>query len=255
VKPALYGLYTLFRKEVLRFAKVWVQTLVSPLVTVLLYLLIFSYVLAGRVNTFTGVTYGEFLIPGLIMMAIIQNSFANSSSSLIQSKINGNIIFILLAPISPFEFFLAYAGAAVVRGFMVGCAIYLVTTLFITVPLHNTGVILLFGLIASAIMATFGIIAGLWSERFDQMSAFTNFIIVPMSFLSGVFYSVRSLPPFWRKVSHMNPFFYMIDGFRYGFFGESDVSPLFSFAFITVVLLALVTLTVTLLQRGYKLRG
>ncbi|MFQ5329615.1 MAG: ABC transporter permease [Thermodesulfobacteriota bacterium] len=255
MKTSLYGLYTLFRKEVIRFAKVWIQTLVSPLVTVLLYLLIFSYVLAGRVDTFTGVSYGEFLIPGLIMMAIIQNSFANSSSSLIQSKINGNIIFILLTPISPLEFFLAYAGAAVVRGVMVGCAIFVVTTLFIAMPVHSILIILLFGLIASALMSTFGIIAGLWSERFDQMSAFTNFIIVPMSFLSGVFYSVRSLPLFWRKVSHLNPFFYMIDGFRYGFFGESDVSPLFSFAFITVVLLALVALTVTLLHRGYKLRG
>ena len=255
MNPALYGFYTLFHKEVLRFAKVWIQTLVSPLVTVLLYLLIFSYVLAGRVDTFIGVSYGEFLIPGLIMMAIIQNSFANSSSSLIQSKINGNIIFILLTPISPLEFFLAYTGAAIVRGLMVGCAIYIVTILFITLQVHSIWVILLFGLIASALMGTFGIIAGLWSERFDQMSAFTNFIIVPMSFLSGVFYSVRSLPPFWQKVSHLNPFFYMIDGFRYGFFGEADVSPLFSFAFITVVLFALIAFTVVLLQRGYKIRG
>ena len=255
MRPTAYGCYTLFHKEVLRFAKVWIQTLVSPLVTVLLYLLIFSYVLKGRVDTFSGISYGVFLVPGLIMMSIIQNAFANSSSSLIQSKINGNIIFILLTPLSPLDFFIAYTGASVVRGVAVGAAIYCVTLPFVSLPLHSIGVICVFALLAGALMGTFGILAGLWAERFDQVSAFTNFIIIPMSFLSGVFYSVHVLPPFWKKISHLNPFFYMIDGFRYGFFGEADVSPLFSFCFVTAVLITFISFTLFLLQRGYKIRG
>ncbi len=250
-----YGCFTLFYKEISRFAKVGVQTIFSPVITALLYLLIFSYVLKGRVDVFSGISYSQFLIPGLIMMSVIQNSFANSSSSLIQSKVSGNLIFPLLAPLSPVELFIAYTGAAVMRGAVVGIAVYIVALLFIPLPVHSLMLIILFGLLASTLMGTFGVIAGLWAEKFDQMSAFTNFIIVPMSFLSGVFYSVRSLPPFWQKVSHLNPFFYMIDGFRYGFFGDADVSPYFSFIFVVGVMFSLSAFTIYLLQVGYKIRG
>ena len=250
-----YGCFTLFHKEISRFVKVGVQTIFSPMITALLYLLIFSYVLKGRVDVFSGISYAQFLIPGLIMMSIIQNSFANSSSSLIQSKVSGNLIFPLLAPLSPVELFIAYTGASVVRGIVVGLAVYIVALLFIPVPVHSLTLIVLFGLLASTLMGTFGVIAGLWAEKFDQMSAFTNFIIIPMSFLSGVFYSVSSLPPFWQKVSHFNPFFYMIDGFRYGFFGDADVSPYFSFIFVAGVTLSLSAFTIYLLQVGYKVRG
>ncbi len=250
-----YGCYTLFYKEVSRFVKVGIQTVLSPMVTALLYLLIFSYVLKGRVDVFPGISYSQFLVPGLIMMSVIQNSFANSSSSLIQSKVSGNLIFPLLAPLSPVELFLAYTGASVVRGIVVGVAVYVVALFFIPLPIHSWSLIVLFGLLASSLMGTFGVIAGLWAEKFDQISAFANFIIIPMSFLSGVFYSVSSLPPFWQKVSHLNPFFYMIDGFRYGFFGDADVSPYFSFIFVAGVMLFLSAFTIYLLQVGYKVRG
>jgi ABC-2 type transport system permease protein len=250
-----YGCFTLFFKEVSRFAKVGVQTVFSPMITALLYLLIFSYVLKGRVDVFSGISYAQFLIPGLVMMSVIQNSFANSSSSIIQSKVSGNIIFPLLAPLSPVELFIAYTGAAVVRGAVVGIAVYVVALFFIPLPVHSLMVIILFGLLASMLMGAFGVIAGLWAEKFDQMSAFTNFIIIPMSFLSGVFYSVHSLPPFWQRVSHFNPFFYMIDGFRYGFFGDADISPSFSFIFVSGVMIVLSAFTIYLLRIGYKIRG
>lgn len=250
-----YGCYTLFYKEVSRFIKVGVQTILAPMITALLYLLIFSYVLKGRVDVFPGISYTQFLVPGLIMMSVVQNSFANSSSSLIQSKVSGNLIFILLPPLSPTELFIAYTGAAVIRGIVVGVAVYIVAFFFTPLPVHSWFLVGLFGLLASALMGTFGVIAGLWAEKFDQMSAFTNFIIIPMSFLSGVFYSVSSLPPFWQKVSHLNPFFYMIDGFRYGFFGEADVSPYFSFMFVAGAMLFLSAFTIYLFRVGYKIRG
>lgn len=250
-----YGCYTLFYKEVSRFIKVGVQTILAPMITALLYLLIFSYVLKGRVDVFPGISYTQFLVPGLIMMSVVQNSFANSSSSLIQSKVSGNLIFILLPPLSPTELFIAYTGAAVIRGIVVGVAVYIVAFFFTPLPVHSWFLVGLFGLLASALMGTFGVIAGLWAEKFDQMSAFTNFIIIPMSFLSGVFYSVSSLPPFWQKVSHLNPFFYMIDGFRYGFFGEADVSPYFSFMFVAGAMFFLSVFTIYLFRVGYKIRG
>ena len=250
----LRGLGTLFYKEVLRFYKVWLQTLLAPIVTSLLYLLVFSHVLEEHVQVFPGVSYTAFLIPGLMMMSIIQNSFANSSSSLIQSKVSGNIIFVLLTPISYLEFFLAFVLAAVVRGIAVGVGVGLVAVFFVGVPVHNVTLLLLFALLNSAVLGSLGVIAGIWAEKFDQIAGFQNFVILPMSFLSGVFYSIRSLPPFWQGVSHFNPFFYMIDGFRYGFFGVSDVAPILSFAVVLTVLAGLALISLGLLKSGYKLR-
>jgi len=249
------GTYTLFKKEVLRFWRVAFQTIASPVLTALLYLLIFSHVLAGHVKVYDDVAYTAFLIPGLIMMSLLQNAFANSSSSLIQSKVMGNIVFILLTPLTHLQFFLALLAAAMIRGVVVGLAIYLVAIWFVDLPIAHFAWILTFALLGSALLGTFGIIAGIWADKFDQMAAFQNFVIMPLTFLSGVFYSIHSLPAFWQTVSHFNPFFYMIDGFRYGFFGKGDISPWFSLAVVSAFLLALAWGCLKMLKSGYKLRS
>jgi ABC-2 type transport system permease protein len=249
------GLYTLFKKEIWRFWKVSFQTVAAPVMTALLYLLIFSHVLESHVRVYPGVSYTAFLIPGLTMMSLLQNSFANSSSSLIQSKVMGNIVFLLLTPLSYWEFFVAFLAAAIVRGLVVGLSVYLVALLWVDLPLAHPLLILAFALMGSAMMGALGIIAGIWADKFDQLAAFQNFIIMPLTFLSGVFYSIHSLPPFWLEVSHLNPFFYMIDGFRYGFFGQGDISPTISLSIVAACFLALSWLTLLMLKRGYKLRG
>jgi ABC-2 type transport system permease protein len=249
------GPWTLFKKEIFRFWRVSFQTVAAPVMTALLYLLIFSHVLGGRVEVYPGVPYTIFLIPGLIMMSVLQNAFANSSSSLIQSKVMGSIIFVLLTPLSYLEFFLAFLAASIVRGLVVGFSIYFVAICFIDLPLIHPLFILAFAIAGSGMLGAFGIIAGLWAEKFDQMAAFQNFVIMPLSFLSGVFYSIHSLPPFWQKVSHLNPFFYMIDGFRYGFFGQGDISPWFSLTVVLGSFIALSFITIGMLKAGYKLRG
>jgi ABC-2 type transport system permease protein len=249
------GIFTLFKKEVLRFWRVAFQTIASPVITALLYLLIFSHVLEGRVQVYEDVPYTAFLIPGLIMMSLLQNAFANSSSSLIQSKVMGNLIFVLLTPLTSVQFFLAFLGASIVRGLVVGLSIYLVAIWFIDLSVAHIAWVLVFALLGSALLGTFGIIAGIWSDRFDQMAAFQNFVIMPLTFLSGVFYSIHSLPPVWQTISKFNPFFYMIDGFRYGFFGKGDISPWISLVVVTLFLALLVVLSLKMLKSGYKLRG
>ena len=248
------GFPTLFYKELLRFWKVSFQTILAPMLTALLYLLIFSHVLEEHVQVYDGVSYTAFLVPGLAMMTVLQNAFANSSSSLIQSKITGNIIFILLPPLSHGEFFLAYILAAIVRGLVVGLGVFAMTLWFVAVPLKYPFWVLLFALLGSGILGAMGIIAGIWADKFDQLAAFQNFIIIPLTFLSGVFYSIHSLPQFWQVASHFNPFFYMIDGFRYGFFGVSDVDPMVSCAVTLLALAASAGLALTMLKSGYKLR-
>ncbi len=250
----LMGLYTLFYKEVLRFGKVLLQTLIAPIITALLYLLVFGHVFGNRVQVFGGVSYTAFLIPGLVMMSVIQNAFANSSSSLIQSKVTGNLIFIMLTPLSHLEFFLAFVLAAAVRGMLVGAGVYLVGTLFVVLPIHHLGFILVFAFLSSAVLGATGLIAGIWSEKFDQLAGFQNFVILPLSFLSGVFYSIHSLPDFWQKLSRFNPFFYMIDGFRYGFLGASDIAPWFSLLVVVLALAALTGINLLMLMTGYRLR-
>ena len=248
------GFPTLFYKELLRFWKVSFQTILAPVLTALLYLMIFSHVLEDHVQVYPGVRYTSFLVPGLVMMSLLQNAFANSSSSLIQSKVTGNIVFVLLPPLSHLEFFAAYVLAAAVRGVVVGGGVFLVTLAFVPVAFHSLSWILVFAVFGAAILGALGIIAGIWADKFDQLAAFQNFFIVPLTFLSGVFYSIHSLPEFWQRVSQFNPFFYMIDGFRYGFFGVSDVSPRLSLAIVAGSLLALSFATLSLLKRGYKLR-
>ena len=250
----LSGLYMLFYKEVLRFFKVILQTVLAPIVTALLYLLVFAHVLEGRMTVFEGVPYTTFLIPGLIMMSNIQNAFANSSSSFIQSKVTGNLVFILVAPLSALELFLAFVSAATLRGLVVALGVYAVSLVLVPVPVHHAGIIVAFALLAGAILGTIGLLAGIWAEKFDQLAVVQNFVIMPLSFLSGVFYSIHSLPPIWQALSRLNPFFYMIDGFRYGFFGASDIDPRFSFAVVGITLIALVGLALAVLKSGYKLK-
>jgi ABC-2 type transport system permease protein len=248
------GFATLFTKELLRFWKIAFQTVGGPVLSALLYLVIFAQALGEHVRVFEGVPYTAFLVPGLVMMSVLQNAFANSSSSLIQSKITGNVVFVLLSPISPLEFFAAYALASMGRGLVVGLGVLAVTVWFVELRVVAPLWALAFALLGSALLGVLGLLAGLWAEKFDQIAAFQNFLILPLTMLSGVFYSIRSLPQTWQAVSHLNPFFYMIDGFRYGFFGASDVAPAASLAVVAVSLALVSALTLWLLKKGYRLR-
>ena len=251
----LEGARTLFLKEVLRFWKVSFQTVAAPVLTAVLYLMIFGHVLDGRAEALPGVRYTSFLVPGLVMMAVLQNAFANSSSSLIQSKITGNLVFLLVTPLSHWAWFAAYVGASVVRGLAVGGGVMLVTVWFVPLQLAAPLWIVVFAGLGAGMLGSLGLIAGLWAEKFDQMAAFQNFIIMPLTFLSGVFYSVHSLPGAWQAVSHLNPFFYMIDGFRQGFFGVGDVSPWISLGIVGTAFVVVSGIALRLLAVGYKIRN
>ena len=248
------GFPTLLYKELLRFWKVSFQTVAAPVLTALLYLFVFAYALGDRVRVFEQMSYAQFLVPGLVMMSVLQNAFANSSSSLIQSKITGNLVFMLLPPISFVEFFGAYVLAAMVRGLVVGGGVLAVTVWFVDLRVAAPLWVLVFALLGAAILGALGLIAGIWADKFDQIAAFQNFVILPLTFLSGVFYSIHSLPPLWQAASHFNPFFYMIDGFRYGFFGVSDFPPFASLAVVAVSFALLSTACLLMLRSGYKLR-
>lgn len=245
---------TLFYKEVLRFLKVATQTITAPIVTALLYLLIFGHALEDYVQIYPGISYAAFLVPGLVMMSLLQNAFANSSSSLIQSKINGSLVFVLLAPVSHWQLYLAYMLAAVVRGLIVGIGVFAITLVFVQPTCHSLIWILFFAFLGAAILGTMGIIAGIWADKYDQLASFQNFLIMPATFLSGVFYSIHSLPAFWQRLSEFNPFFYLVDGFRYGFFGRSDVHPWTSAIIVSIFFIFIAFFTVHLLRKGYKLR-
>ncbi|HYQ93677.1 MAG TPA: ABC transporter permease [Burkholderiales bacterium] len=248
------GFPTLLYKEVLRFWKVSTQTIGAPVLTAVLFLFIFSHVMEGRIRMYDTVPYAGFLVPGLVMMSVLQNAFANSSSSLVQSKMTGNIIFVLLPPLAYWEFFAAYVLAAAARGMVVGAAVLLVTVPFVEIEFRHPLWIVAFAFFASAVLGSLGMIAGIWAEKIDQVAAFQNFFIMPLTFLSGVFYSIHSLPPFWQGLSHFNPFFYMIDGFRYGFFGVSDVHPFRSLAVVTAFLGVVSAMTLAMIKSGYRLR-
>jgi len=249
------GWKMLFYKEVLRFWRVAFQTVAGPVLTAMLYLLIFGHALESHVKVYDTIKYTAFLVPGLAMMSVLQNAFANSSSSLIMSKVMGNLVFLLLTPLSYMNWFVAYVGAAVVRGLVVGVGVFAVSAFFTDIYFVSPGWLLTFAVLGAALMGTLGLIAGLWADKFDQLAAFQNFVVMPMTFLSGVFYSIHSLPPFWQTVSNLNPFFYMIDGFRYGCFGVSDVSPWLSLGVVGVALAVVSAVAVTLLLTGYKLRS
>ncbi|TSE35992.1 ABC transporter permease [Tepidimonas charontis] len=248
------GWRALFVKEVLRFWKVAFQTVAAPIVTAMLYLLIFGHVLEDHVQVYDGVGYTAFLLPGLAMMSLLQNAFANSSSSLIQSKIMGNLVFLLVTPLSHWAWYVAYVGSSVLRGLVVGAGVLAVTAWAADLRFAYPLWIIVFAALGAGFLGALGVVAGLWAEKFDQMAAFQNFLIMPMTFLSGVFYSIHSLPPLWQRISHLNPFFYMIDGARYGFFGVSDVSPWLSLAVAASAFVAVSAVTLYLLRIGYKVR-
>jgi ABC-2 type transport system permease protein len=249
------GLYTLFGKEVWRFIKVTVQTILTPVITVLLYLLVFSSVLSEKIQVYEGIGYVSFLIPGLIMMSMLQNAFANSSSSLFQSKMNGSIVFVLLAPFSNLEFYIAMVGASILRGLLVGLGVWIASMWFGSVPVHNLWVLLMFGILGSGILGALGLISSIFAEKWDHIAAFQNFVILPLSFLSGVFFSIHTLPEFWESVSYYNPFFYMVDGFRFGFLGVSDTSIQMSLFIVSIFFLCISLFSLFVLHKGYKLRG
>lgn len=249
------GCWALFVKEVRRFYSVAVQTVFAPVVSSLLYLLIFGQVIDTKIEVFSGLSYSQFLIPGLVMMTILQNAFSNTSSSLIQSKMHGNLTFVMLSPISPLEFYLAFVGASIVRGLAVGLGVLIVGIVGFDIAWQSPLWILLFAVLSAAIMGGVGMTAGILSDKYDHLAAFQNFIIIPLTFLSGVFYSIHALPAFWQVFSHFNPFFYMVDGFRYGFFAQSDVSIYLSLGVTTLFFLGITAINLILLYKGVKIRN
>ena len=249
------GLWTLYVKEVRRFAKVATQTVIAPMVTTLLFLAIFALALGGASRQVGGVPFAEFLAPGLVMMAMVQNAFANTSSSLLISKIQGNIVDVIMPPLSPGELTLAFAAGGVTRGLAVGLAVALAMAVFVPLEVQHVFFVVFHALAASLMLSLVGLLAGIWAEKFDQMAAITNFVITPFAFLSGTFYSVERLPEFWRLAAHFDPFFYMIDGFRYGFIGHADASPALGVAVLVAADVLLWVLVYAWFRRGYKLKA
>ncbi|HET6157741.1 MAG TPA: ABC transporter permease [Dongiaceae bacterium] len=249
------GLQTLYLKEVRRFMSVATQTILAPMVTTLLFLAVFVLALGHAVDKVAGEPYMAFLAPGLIMMAITQNAFANTSSSILISKIQGNIVDLLMPPLTPLERTIGMAGGGLTRGIMVGVATWVAMVPFVPLSAAHPQFILFHALMASLLMSLVGVLAGVWAEKFDHMAAITNFIVTPAAFLSGTFYSAERLPPFWQKVAHMNPLFYMIDGFRYGFIGHADGSLIAGILVLLGANAALLWLTHRLFATGYHLKA
>ncbi len=245
----------LYLKEVRRFLNVFTQTVAAPVITTLLFLAIFTLALGRAVETVNGISFSVFLAPGLIIMAMAQNSFANTSSSLVISKVQGNIVDVLLPPISPFEFVAAYALGGVTRGMLVGLATGITMAFFVDLSIHNIFFIVYHAFMASMMLSLLGVIGGIWSEKFDHIAAVTNFIITPFSFLSGTFYSIERLPEPFYTFAHFNPFFYMIDGFRYGFIGHSDSAPFVGVLVMVGVNTALFLWAWRWARSGYKLKA
>lgn len=248
------SLSTLFVKEVRRFSKVWLQTVLSPLITTSLYFLVFGVALGSRLREIDGIPYIQFVVPGLVMMSMVRDSFLNTSSSLFQSKINGTITDLLVAPIGFPEILIAYVGASMLRAMIVGCLVYGVALFFTTFPLHSIGWTLFFTVFVTASFAMLGIVSALWAEKFDQLAIFPNFVLLPLAFLGGVFYSIEMLPEPWNAISRANPLLYMVNGLRYGFLGVSDVSPVQSAVMIISVFVVLFVASSTMLRMGYKIR-
>ena len=249
------GAWTLYKKEVLRFLIVWIQTIFSPLISSLLFLLVLSLAIGADRGDVLGVPFITFLAPGLISMQVIQQSFSHSSSSFMIGKIQGNIVDLLYAPLSATEVTISIALAAVTRSVMIAIVSIIVFKLIIDIEITNYFLLIVFTLLSSFILGNIGIIAGLWAEKFDHMATVTNFVIVPLSFLSGTFYSIERLPEFLQMISKANPFFYMIDGFRYSFIGESDGSLIFGVFYLTIVSLILWLVSYILYKNGYKIKS
>jgi len=265
-RPALYpaeglstsnwlGLWTLYWREVRRFKKVYTQTIVAPAVTTLLFLAIFALALGRAVETIGGVPFMEFLAPGLIMMAIAQNPFANTSSSIVIAKVQGNIVDTLMPPLNAHELTFGHAMGGATRGVVVGLVVAVAMSPFVTLHVHNVVFIVYHAFMASLMLSLLGVAGGIWSEKFDHIAAVTNFLVTPLSFLSGTFYSIARLPEAAQAIAYVNPFFYMIDGFRYGFIGHADAPPLLGVAVLAAVNAALWALCTWMFRSGYKLKA
>lgn len=249
------GLLTFIHKEIARFMKVWLQTLLAPAITTVLFFLIFVLALGHDNEAVGGVPYLQFLVPGLIMMSMVQNAFANTSSSIIIAKVQGNIVDVLMPPLSALEILTGYALGGVVRGLVVGMLCLAAMALFVPLSIHSWPVLLASGFLSSLMMSLIGIAGGLWSEKFDHMATITNFIITPLSFLSGTFYSLSRLPDMWREIALYNPFFHMIDGFRYGMIGHADADVAMGMGMLSIINLALLALCYGMLKTGYKIKA
>lgn len=251
----MIALRTLFFKEIRRFSKVWLQTVLSPLVTTSLYFLVFGVALGSRLREISGVPYIQFVVPGLVMMTMVRDAFLNTSSSLFQSKINGTITDVLVAPIGAFEMLVAYVGASMIRAFIVGTLVYIVALTFTDFSLHHVGWILFFSVFVTATLALLGMVAALWAQKFDHLAIFPNFVLLPLAFLGGVFYSIDLLPEPWHTVSLFNPLLYMVNGLRYGFLGVADVAPEASAGVVLASFAVLLGVATALLRSGYSLRS
>jgi ABC-2 type transport system permease protein len=249
------GLQTLIGKEVGRFLNVYTQTIIAPMVTALLFYAVFALAFGGIARSIGDVPYMTFIAPGLILMTMVQNAFANTSSSIVIAKVQGNIVDVLMPPLSAGEFFTGYAVGGVLRGLVVGVATGAVVFLFIGLHIHSLPAIIAYGVEGTLLLSSIGLAAGIWSEKFDHIAAVTNFIVTPLTFLSGTFYSIQQLPPAWQHVAHWNPFFYMIDGFRYGFVGHADGNLAIGLAVLTVINILMAWLCWWMIRTGYKIKS
>ena len=249
------GLLTLIKREVGRFLNVYMQTIVAPVVTTLLFYTVFALAFGGIQRNVGNIPFMEFLAPGLIIMTMVQNSFANTSSSLVISKVQGNIVDILMPPLSALEIFLGFVTGSVIRGLTVGIVTVIVVQFFVPLHFHNIFLILTYAFLGTMMMGALGLAAGIWSEKFDHIAAVTNFIVTPLTFLSGTFYSIHQLPGIWSNVALFNPFFYMIDGFRYGFIGQADGNVMIGIVVLITINVLLTSLALWMLRTGYKIKA
>lgn len=247
------GVWTLLKKEVLRFLKVYHQTILSPIVNIVLFLAVFSLSVGGKIKEIEGVPFSAFMGSGLIMMAAMQNAFANSSSSFVMSKVLGYFADYLVPPIGSFGLLLAFTLGAILRGILVAIVAFLVINFFVSLSIFSFGYLLFYLFFACMFLAFLGVLCGVISETFDQMSAMTSYVITPLTFLSGTFYSTKALPEFWYNVSHYNPFFYMIDGFRYSITGYHDGSLAIGMIFITILNIIIGLILYFLIRKGYRI--
>ena len=247
-------LISLFKKEVLRFLKVGIQTIIGPAVSSLLFLAVFHLALGRTVESINGVSLANFIAPGLIMMTILQNAFANSASSIGQAKFQGNIVDILMAPLGDIEITLGYIGGSIARGLICGLVTAIGIFIFIPFSIHSIPALIFYGLMGSLMMGTLGTMVGIWADKWDQQQGITNFLVLPLTFLSGTFYSISRLPDFWKNFAHFNPFFYNIDGFRYAFLGQSDSSLIIGSTTLIIVNVILIYCCYIMFKKGYKLK-
>jgi len=245
---------SLFKKEVLRFLKVGIQTIIGPAVSSLLFLAVFNLALGRSVQTINDVSFAKFIAPGLIMMTILQNAFANSASSIGQAKSQGNIVDILMAPLGDFELALGYIGGSVARGLICGFVTAIGICIFIPLSIYSFSALLFYAIMGSVMMGSLGTMVGIWADKWDQQQGITNFIVLPLTFLSGTFYSIARLPDFWQNFASFNPFFYNIDGFRYAFLGRSDSSLFVGSLTLIIINLILFFFCYLMFKTGYKLK-